>query len=162
MKAFFVCNLQCTMSLSELIASQNIPVKNCSTLYLPLPSHFRITLLSIAFQSTSIYGIIFFYACPTSILPSVTIRVFATNKHIFRGITLLAAITQIRQTLSEEITEAARYCYYLTLARYSRDLFKINTFLLKLIFFSQQIQDRYILSTFVFLKFSLTSIYEHK
>lgn len=120
MTIFFVCNLECTMSLSELIASQNIPVKNCSTLYLPLPSHFRITLLSIAFQSTSIYGIIFFCACPTSNSPSVAIRVFATSKHIFRGITLLAAITQIRQTLSEDITEAACYCYYLTLAGYSK------------------------------------------
>lgn len=96
MNVSFYCNLECNMSLyGFVIASPNKSLKKLLNIvtYLPLPSHFRITL-SIAFQSTLIYGIFFFYACPTSILPSVSIYVFGT-KNICTYIKLLAPLTEI-------------------------------------------------------------------
>lgn len=59
----------------------------------------------------------------------------------------------------EETTGPAQYCNWLCLG-IGRDLFKNNTFfLLKLIFFSQHIEDIQFWSLLVFPKFSLTSKY---
>lgn len=111
------------MLLCQFIASPNTPLKKLLNFVIFfLPSHFRITLLLVDFQSTSIYGIFFFYTCPTSILPSVSIHVFATSKWICIDNNILAAITKINYTLSEVITGADQFCYHLTLAGYSERL----------------------------------------
>lgn len=68
-----------------VIAPANTPLKRkllSFVTYFPLPSLFGRSLLSVAFLSTSVYGILQFYACLTSILSSVNTHVFSIRKHI--------------------------------------------------------------------------------
>lgn len=123
----------------QYVALPNTPLKRKLFIfvnYFPLPSHFRISLLSIDFQNTSVYGILLFYACLPSFLSSVTTHLFARRKHTGTESKVISCPDQDNKSHIEEIIGAAPYCY-LTLAGYSERLFENNPFLLKLIFFSQ-------------------------
>ena len=132
------------VSLCLAIASLNLRFKrkllNLVT-YFPLPSRFRLSLPSIAFQSTSIYGLLLcmsYFNFIFSEYPSMSLQ----QGNIYVQAAKLLVVLTKRRSYIEEITGAAQNCFYLTLAGLMKDFLKqYFFFLLKLIFFSQQIKD---------------------
>lgn len=131
------------VSLRLAIASPNTRLKrkllNFVT-YFPLPSRFELSLLSIAFQSTSIYGLLLFYASLTSFLSLVNTHVFTTRKHVCIGSQIIGCPDQ-KNVIHWRNNWGSLECFLFDFIRISERFLKAILFLLKLIFFSQQIQD---------------------